>query len=123
MHLKVTHQWCNVTDDADAISKVWQIISDINAVNPHFEVKNQRICVARVLQDQFPDVGHFVGWVAFLVVSPEVEATVIDAVSDQGVVTVSLEVIFLLVKGDIVRITPHLTVTRFWNKYDERSER
>ena len=99
-----------VPEDGNAFPKVRQIVGDVNAVDSDFEVPDQRIDISRVLQDQFPDVGNLIRGVSLLVVCPEVEAARVEAVLDQGVVTVTLEVVLLPVKGHVVRIAPYLTI-------------
>ena len=46
----------------------------------------------------------------------------VEAVSDQCVVTVALEVVLLAVKRDVVRISPDLAVTRACTDYVQRKK-
>ena len=76
------------------------------------EILDQRVSASLQLQDHLSQVGNFVRWTQEFIVGPQVEITRVLALSDQCVVTVTLEVVFLVIKGHIMRVTPDLTVTR-----------
>ena len=114
--LQLPYQGKEVSVDEDTMANEGQVVCDIDAIDSDSEVPDQGVDVARVLQDKLPDVGDFIRWISLLVVRPEVEASGVEAVSDQGVVTVTLEVVLLLVKGYVVRVSPDLTVSRCCKK-------
>ena len=101
----------DISVDPDIAVNVWQVLGVVDAIHSHMEVLEQGVGIAIQLQDYLPHVGHPVWGIEEFVDRPEVEG-VVQTVSYQCVVTVTLEVVFLAVKGDIVRVTPDLAETR-----------
>ena len=104
---------CHVPIDPDIWIKVRKILGYINAIHSHTKVLEQGVDIAIQLQRNLPQERDFIRGIPELVVRPEVEG-VVQAISDQCVVTVTLEVVFLAIKCDVVWVSPDLTITRCW---------
>ena len=105
-----THKFSDILVDPDIGIDVREVSGNINAIHSHFKTLDQGVRIAIQVQCNRSDVGHSVRWSSEFIVRPEVEGF-IQAIFDQCVVTVALEVELLVVKGHIVRVTPDLAVS------------
>ena len=105
-----THHFCCIPVYHNICCKERKILGYFNTIHSYTEAPNQWVGVPIHVQRNSSDEWHFVCWTSQLIVRPEVEGG-IDAFFHQRVVTVTLEVVFLAVKCDIVRVSPDLTVT------------
>ena len=106
-----THQCIEVPVYPGSLVHIRQLFGLIDAIHSHFVALLQAVSIATDFKDQLIQARPAVRGLTSLVLGPQVEVGLVQAVSDQGVVTVSLEVVLPLVKGRVVRVTPDLTVS------------
>lgn len=118
----MTYHGCHIPVDPHLLIHVRQVFRDISSIHSDMEALDQSVSSIAQVKYHFPQVRNTVRWAQPFIVGPQVVVTGILAISDQRVVTITLEVIFLIVKGHIMGVTPDLAIPRSY-KYKTKSDK
>ena len=94
-------------------SEVWRCYC--HSIDPDLIPLHEGVLSTGILQPQIAQYGDSAGRLALHVVPDEMEGGV-ETILHNGVLTVTLEVVPAMVKGQIVRVAPYLTDARFCQK-------